>query len=275
MSSKVSMNLDTEDSTWPSRPRLGITITAPSYTTTYPDSCAGLDVTITNLDGDVIDTDTLTEDTPVVHAIAPEGELQGLIGTVEIEDAPTVKRAYDLVVASIADVPGASETETAHLIATGSGVTDGADNDATLIADPAYDLPSWCTVADNAATVESAALNIAGSVAAFTANFPTTVPGGGDGWVAFYCDSYRSDAPSEVAFGTDYFETAGGESDFDVQTDPFMHAPLFDPAGETYTFIFHGEAYESDGATPVEDGTYEGTCYIQIRRDMAAPTVPA
>lgn len=258
------MNLDTEDSTWPSRPRLGVIVAAGTYSATYPDECAGLEVTVANFDGEVIETATLTEDTPVVHSFTPPaGDLQGLIGTVEPEDLPVVRRQYDLVL----DTPGASET--AYFTGTLVGDTGDGETQVDLVA--VGDLPDWVTIVGGEAVLGAEAGGCYASLIGkvdfdFTGTDAPDDPGHSTGVFTIKQDGSQigSDVVDQSGDGQDLqaaeMSVAVGDFVFGGTINALVNAVAFTTAGE------------DDAVSPVAVATK--TVAVNITRLAPAPTLP-
>lgn len=183
----------------------------------------------------------------------------------------------NLAASIAADGGGGASFETAHFIATGSGLTDATLRPIeTLIADPAYTLPGWASVDGLSIAISESMSYIGSSVATFTAEFPTDVPSDPDGYSAFFCESYHASSPGAVVWGTDYSLAGESPATLDTVTGPFNSEVRFMNAGNSFVFKTNGDGLAGDGETPIPDGTYEFTAiYIVITRFVPAASIPA
>lgn len=236
----------------------------------------GYAATITDADGVEVAGSPVTLDAAGDGSIqiAAEGHYRASIynGAGPYGDGYSV---VDCVLDLPASIAAGGGVESVRFVMTGSGTTDETDDPATVTVDPASALPSWLSLAGDVLTIEQPIQIGGGAVGAFTANFPTTIPGGGDGYVAMFCDAYLSSGQGSAWFGTDYFEGGVSPADLDVTSEPHIGSAAFVPVGTTITFAFQGQAYESDGTTAITDGTYEGTAYFELRAEAFAPALPA
>lgn len=236
------------------------------YNFAFPPPAAGETVTVTDDSGTEVGSGDLgstvgTDGAITLQVSLPEG---GYIGTVEGSFGTWTTRGLLDVPDSIEDQPGASET--AYLIATGTGVTDGGyTTGLNFTADDRYgELPEWVTLVAGDPTLGSDAGGCVASARVLCdMDFSGTTPPDAPAQIGCYFRIQRNASTILTTPGT--YIDGDGE---DLQSVEEI------PGG---VFVFGGTLTvdPSADATAVADGVAAFTVALNITRLAPAPTLPA